>query len=38
MQNDALLHDMPLTARVRNLGKKSAVGLVKPFSRAVGLY
>ena len=27
---DALLHDMPLTALVRNLGKMSAVGLVKP--------
>jgi hypothetical protein len=29
---------MPLTALVRNLGKMSAVGLVKPFSQAAGPY
>ncbi len=28
---------MPLTALVRNLGKMSAVGLVKPFSQAAEL-
>jgi 60 kDa SS-A/Ro ribonucleoprotein len=28
---------MPLTALVRNLGKITAVGLVKPFSEAAGL-
>jgi 60 kDa SS-A/Ro ribonucleoprotein len=31
---DALLQRMPLTALVRNLGKMSAIGLVKPFSQA----
>jgi len=34
---DALLQRMPLTALVRNLGKMSAVGLVKPFSQAADL-
>jgi 60 kDa SS-A/Ro ribonucleoprotein len=34
---DALLQRMPLTALVRNLGKMSAVGLVKPFSEAAEL-
>ena len=34
---DALLQRMPLTALVRNLGKMTAVGLVKPFSAAVNL-
>jgi hypothetical protein len=33
---DALLHAMPLIALVRNLGKMSAVGLVKLFSQAAG--
>ena len=31
---DALLQRMPLTAMVRNLGKMTAIGLVKPFSLA----
>ncbi|HWH69503.1 MAG TPA: TROVE domain-containing protein, partial [Candidatus Sulfotelmatobacter sp.] len=34
---DALLQRMPLTALVRNLGKMTAVGLVKPFSEAASL-
>jgi 60 kDa SS-A/Ro ribonucleoprotein len=34
---DALLQRMPLTALVRNLGKMSAIGLVKPFSEAAEL-
>jgi 60 kDa SS-A/Ro ribonucleoprotein len=34
---DALLQRMPLTALVRNLGKMTAVGLVKPFSAAANL-
>ena len=34
---DALLRRMPLTALVRNLGKMSVVGLVKPFSEAAKL-
>jgi len=34
---DALLQRMPLTALVRNLGKMSAVSLVKPFSQAAEL-
>src|SRR3974390_593634 len=34
---EALLQRMPLTALVRNLGKMSAVGLVKPFSEAAEL-
>lgn len=34
---DALLQRMPITALVRNLGKMSAVGLVKPFSGAAEL-
>jgi hypothetical protein len=29
---------MPLTALVRNLGKMTAIGLVKPFSQPAGLY
>ena len=33
---DALLQRMPLTALVRNLGKMTAVGLVKPFSAGIG--
>jgi len=31
---DALLKEMPLTAMIRNLGKMSAIGLVKPMSAA----
>src|SRR3954470_10363329 len=31
---DALLQRMPMTAMIRNLGKMSAVGLIKPFSDA----
>ena len=31
---DALLPRMPLTAMIRNLGKMSALGLIKPFSDA----
>jgi len=31
---DALLADMPMTAMIRNLGKMSAVGLLKPMSDA----
>lgn len=31
---DALLFEMPLTAMLRNLGKMSSIGLVKPFSAA----
>jgi 60 kDa SS-A/Ro ribonucleoprotein len=34
---DALLQRMPLTAMVRNLGKMTAIGLVKPFSEAANL-
>ena len=34
---DALLQRMPLTALVRNLGKMTAIGLVKPFSPAAAL-
>jgi 60 kDa SS-A/Ro ribonucleoprotein len=34
---DALLQRMPLTAMVRNLGKMTAIGLVKPFSEAAAL-
>ena len=33
----ALLERMPITALVRNLGKMTAIGLVKPFSDAAGL-
>lgn len=32
----ALLKEMPLQAMVRNLGKMSAVGLLKPLSREIG--
>ena len=32
---DALLQNMPLTALIRNLGKMTNVGLLKPMSRAV---
>ena len=35
---DALLQRLPLTALVRNPGKMSAVGLVKPFSQAARPY
>lgn len=31
---EALLHRMPITAMVRNLGKMSSIGLVKPLSAA----
>src|SRR6266568_6649217 len=31
---DALLQRMPMTAMVRNLGKMTAIGLIKPFSDA----
>lgn len=31
---DALLEDMPMTALIRNLGKMSAIGLLKPLSEA----
>ncbi|HEY6166938.1 MAG TPA: TROVE domain-containing protein, partial [Verrucomicrobiae bacterium] len=31
---DALLANMPMTAMVRNLGKMTAIGLIKPFSDA----
>lgn len=31
---EALLHKMPMTAMIRNLGKMSAVGLLKPLSEA----
>lgn len=31
---DALLAEMPLTAMIRNLGKMSAIGLLKPLSQA----
>jgi 60 kDa SS-A/Ro ribonucleoprotein len=31
---EALLHNMPMTAMVRNLGKMSAVGLLKPMANA----
>lgn len=34
---DALLQRMPLTALVRNLGKMTSIGLVKPFSQAAAL-
>jgi 60 kDa SS-A/Ro ribonucleoprotein len=34
---DALLQRMPLMAMVRNLGKMTAIGLVKPFSEAANL-
>lgn len=34
---DALLQNMPLTALVRNLGKMTGIGLLKPMSAAVGL-
>ena len=34
---DALLQRMPVTAMVRNLGKMTAIGLVKPFSDAANL-
>ncbi len=34
---DALLQRMPVTALVRNLGKMTAIGLVKPLSAAAGL-
>lgn len=33
---EALLQKMPMTAMIRNLGKMSAVGLLKPMSEAVG--
>jgi 60 kDa SS-A/Ro ribonucleoprotein len=33
---DALLENMPLTAMIRNLGKMSAIGLIKPLSDATG--
>lgn len=32
---DALLADMPMTAMIRNLGKMTAIGLLKPLSQAV---
>jgi 60 kDa SS-A/Ro ribonucleoprotein len=31
---DALLQNMPLTAMIRNLGKMTSIGLIKPFSEA----
>lgn len=31
---EALLQNMPLTATIRNLGKMSAIGLIKPMSQA----
>jgi 60 kDa SS-A/Ro ribonucleoprotein len=31
---EALLDRMPMTAMIRNLGKITAIGLVKPFSDA----
>jgi 60 kDa SS-A/Ro ribonucleoprotein len=34
---DALRQRMPITALVRNLGKMTAIGLVKPFSEAASL-
>lgn len=34
---DALLERMPMTAMVRNLGKMTAIGLIKPFSDAKAL-
>ena len=34
---DALLQRMPMTAMIRNLGKMTAIGLVKPFSEAAKL-
>jgi 60 kDa SS-A/Ro ribonucleoprotein len=34
---DALLQRMPITAMVRNLGKMTAIGLLKPFSEAASL-
>lgn len=34
---DALLAHMPLTARIRNLGKMTSIGLVQPFSDAAKL-
>jgi 60 kDa SS-A/Ro ribonucleoprotein len=34
---DALLQHMPLTAMIRNLGKMTSIGLVKPFSAAAKL-
>lgn len=33
---DALLEDMPLTALVRNLGKMTSIGLIKPLSSGIG--
>lgn len=33
---EALLEDMPLTAMLRNLGKMTAIGLLKPLSQAAG--
>lgn len=34
---EALLEDMPLTAMIRNLGKMTQIGLLKPLSSAVNL-
>ena len=34
---DALLQRMPMTAMIRNLGKMTSIGLVKPFSDAAKL-
>jgi 60 kDa SS-A/Ro ribonucleoprotein len=34
---DALLANMPMTAMIRNLGKMTAIGLIKPFSDAAKL-
>jgi 60 kDa SS-A/Ro ribonucleoprotein len=31
---EALLHDMPMTAMIRNLGKMTSIGLIKPGSAA----
>jgi 60 kDa SS-A/Ro ribonucleoprotein len=31
---EALLHRMPMTAMIRNLGKMTSLGLIKPFSEA----
>jgi len=33
---EALLESMPLTAMIRNLGKMTSIGLVKPMSQAAG--
>ena len=34
---DALLQRMPMTAMIRNLGKMTSLGLIKPFSDAAKL-